>query len=101
MARPLCGLCVSDRLRADPDGRNDTFVIARSEATKQSRGHSTAVCGPLAPHVPPPLDCFVARAPRNDGAANVLSAERASFLGARLRETRRAACPAMNRPRPR
>ena len=63
---PLCGLCVSDRLRADP-----ILVIARSEATKQSRGRITAVCGPLAPHVPPPLDCFVARAPRNDGAANV------------------------------
>ena len=63
---PLCGLCVRDRLRADP-----ILVIARSEATKPSRGHSNAVCGPLAPHVPPPLDCFVARAPRNDGAANV------------------------------
>ena len=48
-------------------------VIARSEATKQSRGHSTAVCGPSAPHVPTPLDCFVARAPRNDGAAKCVS----------------------------
>ena len=66
MARPLCGLCVSDRLRADP-----ILVIARSEAPKQSRGRITAVRGPLAPHVPPPLDCFVARAPRNDGAADV------------------------------
>ena len=53
LARPLCGLCVSDR----------SPVIARSEATKQSRGHSTAVYGPLAPHAPPPLDCFVARTP--------------------------------------
>ena len=76
MARPLCGLCVNDR----------SPVIARSEATKQSRGHSTAVCGPLAPHVPPPLDCFVARAPRNDGAANVAGAASASFLGAWCRD---------------
>src|ERR1700679_2392017 len=73
--------------------------MAGSEATKQPSGHSAAVCGPLAPHVLPPLDCFVARAPRNDGAANVARVARASFPGATSSETHRAAGPAMTRPR--
>jgi hypothetical protein len=33
-----------------------------------------------APHVLPPLDCFVARAPRNDGVADAAAAARRLFL---------------------
>ena len=36
MARPLCGLCVSDRLRADPGGRNDANPVVATASEAES-----------------------------------------------------------------
>ena len=54
--------------------KNQFQRLTRESPCEQSRGHSAAVCDSPAPHMPPPLDGFVARAPRNDGAADVRGA---------------------------
>jgi hypothetical protein len=94
MARPLCGLCVSDRPRLDPDGRNDANPVVATARWNQSRGHSTASLAPWR------RACRRLWIASSQGllamtARPTWRARRARLLlGRRLRETRRAALDA-------